>query len=94
MNVKANECTVSKLFCVSVSQALALGARAVFVGRPVLWGLAHNGEEGVYSVLKLLNDEFVMAMKLAGAVRVEVSLCVKVLCSVCSACSVCCVCSV
>jgi hypothetical protein len=27
-------------------QALALGARAVFIGRPVLWGLVHNGEEG------------------------------------------------
>ena len=55
------------------SQALALGARAVFLGRPVLWGLAHSGEEGVYNVLKLLNEEFVLAMKLIGCVKVAVS---------------------
>lgn len=53
---------------------MCLGARAVFVGRPVLWGLAHDGETGVYNVLKLLNDEFVMAMKLTGSVRVQVML--------------------
>lgn len=53
-------------------QALALGARAVFLGRPVLWGLAHSGEEGVFNVLKLLNDELVLAMKLAGCVKLAV----------------------
>lgn len=46
--------------------ALALGARAVFVGRPVLWGLAANGGEGVVSVLTLLKSELVRAMQLAG----------------------------
>jgi 4-hydroxymandelate oxidase len=46
--------------------ALALGARAVFVGRPVLWGLAANGEAGVKSVLSLLHAELVRAMQLAG----------------------------
>lgn len=51
-----------------VFKALCLGARAVFIGRPVLWGLSHSGEEGVSNVLKLLNDEFVLAMKLAGVV--------------------------
>lgn len=45
----------------------------MFIGRPVLWGLAHSGEEGVGHVLKLLNDELVMAMKLAGAVTLAVS---------------------
>jgi isopentenyl diphosphate isomerase/L-lactate dehydrogenase-like FMN-dependent dehydrogenase len=45
----------------------------VFIGRPVLWGLAHSGEEGVCGVLQLLNDELVLAMKLAGAVTVGVS---------------------
>eukprot|EP00606_Chrysophyceae_sp_TOSAG23-5_P001434 GSChrysophyteH2.ASY1.ANO1.1300.1 assembled CDS len=49
-----------------VLKALALGARAVFVGRPVLWGLAHSGEEGVHHVLTLLNEEFKLAMALAG----------------------------
>ena len=53
-----------------LSQALALGARAVFLGRPVLWGLAHSGEDGVADVLKLINDELIMAMKLLGCLRV------------------------
>lgn len=53
-----------------VFKALALGARAVFIGRPVVWGLAHSGEEGVSHVLKLLNDEFTLAMKLAGCVSI------------------------
>lgn len=55
-----------------VLKALALGARAVFIGRPVLWGLAHSGEEGVSNVLKLLNDEFTLAMKLTGTVTLSV----------------------
>ncbi len=50
-----------------VLRALALGARAVFVGRPVLWGLATDGAEGVQTVLEGLTDELVHAMMLAGA---------------------------
>jgi 4-hydroxymandelate oxidase len=46
--------------------ALALGARAVFVGRPVLWGLATGGSEGVASVLRLLRDELLRGAQLAG----------------------------
>lgn len=46
--------------------ALGLGARAVFVGRPILWGLAADGEEGVAAVLALLTNELVRAMQLAG----------------------------
>ncbi len=46
--------------------ALALGARAVFVGRPVLWGLSHAGREGVRTILELLHAELVRAMRLAG----------------------------
>ena len=46
--------------------ALALGARAVFVGRPVLWGLSCGGREGVHAVLELLQTELVRAMRLAG----------------------------
>jgi isopentenyl diphosphate isomerase/L-lactate dehydrogenase-like FMN-dependent dehydrogenase len=38
----------------------------------VLWGLAHSGEEGVYNVLKLINDELILAMKLAGCVSLNV----------------------
>lgn len=55
-------------------KAIALGARAVFIGRPVLWGLAHSGEEGVSNVLQLLNDELVLAMRLSGALKLSVSI--------------------
>ena len=51
-------------------KAVCLGARAVFVGRPVLWGLAHSGEEGVYNAIKLLRDEFYLAMQLMGTVSI------------------------
>lgn len=44
----------------------------MFIGRPVLWGLAHSGEEGVHRVLELLNAELVLAMKLAGTVALKV----------------------
>jgi 4-hydroxymandelate oxidase len=50
-----------------VLKALALGARAVFVGRPVLYGLAVGGEQGARHVLELLRDELALAMALAGA---------------------------
>jgi 4-hydroxymandelate oxidase len=49
-----------------VLKALALGARAVLVGRPYLWGLAVDGETGVRRVLELLRDELQLAMILAG----------------------------
>ena len=50
-----------------VLKALALGARAVMVGRPVLWGLAVNGADGARAVLELLLAEFDNALALAGA---------------------------
>jgi isopentenyl diphosphate isomerase/L-lactate dehydrogenase-like FMN-dependent dehydrogenase len=50
-----------------ILKALALGARAVLVGRPVLWGLAAGGEAGAANVLRLLRDELDLAMALAGA---------------------------
>jgi 4-hydroxymandelate oxidase len=46
--------------------ALALGARAVLVGRPVVWGLAVAGEEGVFRVLELLRLELERALALCG----------------------------
>ena len=49
-----------------VVKALALGARAVLVGRPILWGLAVAGEDGAYRVLELLKAEFDLAMALCG----------------------------
>jgi 4-hydroxymandelate oxidase len=50
-----------------IVKALALGARAVLVGRPPLWGLAVNGADGVRMVLEHLHDEMVRAMRLVGA---------------------------
>lgn len=53
-----------------ILKALALGARAVLIGRPVLWGLAVGGEAGVARVLELLRHEFSVAMALAGCATV------------------------
>lgn len=49
-----------------VLKALALGARAVFLGRPVLWGLANDGKDGALSVLEMLANELDLAMALSG----------------------------
>lgn len=49
-----------------VLKALALGARAVLVGRPVLWGLAAAGAAGAAHVLRLLRDELQLAMAQCG----------------------------
>ena len=49
-----------------ILKALALGATAVQIGRPVLWGLASGGEPGVRKVLELLRQELDLAMALAG----------------------------
>jgi (S)-2-hydroxy-acid oxidase len=54
-----------------VFKALALGADFVWVGRPVLWGLAYKGEEGVRLMLRILSDEFRLCMGLAGVVNVK-----------------------
>jgi 4-hydroxymandelate oxidase len=52
-----------------VVKALALGARAVMIGRPVLWGLAVGGERGVRRVLELLLADIDTTLALAGAPR-------------------------
>ena len=52
-----------------VLKALALGARAVLGGRPILWGLAVGGEEGVAQVLELLRIEIEIGLKLLGCAR-------------------------
>ena len=53
-----------------VIKCLALGARAVFVARPVLYGLALAGEAGVRRTLELLRDEVRLGMALCGKTRV------------------------
>lgn len=49
-----------------VLKALSLGAGAVLIGRPYLWGLAADGQRGVRRVLELLTTELELAMALAG----------------------------
>jgi isopentenyl diphosphate isomerase/L-lactate dehydrogenase-like FMN-dependent dehydrogenase len=53
---------------VDVVKAIALGARAVPIGRPIVWGLVVDGEEGVADVLSLLRDEFDLAVALCRSV--------------------------
>ena len=54
-----------------VFKALALGATAVGVGRPYLWGLASFGQEGVEAVLAILRAELELIMRQAGVVSVS-----------------------
>ncbi len=54
-----------------VLKAIALGARAVLVGRPVLWGLCVAGEEGATKVLEILRRELDEAMLLCGCTRLS-----------------------
>lgn len=54
-----------------VVKALALGAKGVFLGRPLLYGLAADGEAGVSGVLKLFADEVARTMTLIGACGVD-----------------------
>jgi 4-hydroxymandelate oxidase len=54
-----------------VLKALALGASAVFIGRPYIYGLAAAGEAGVTQVINILHREFQMAMALTGRTNVE-----------------------
>ena len=54
-----------------VLKALALGATAVAIGRPLYWGLAVNGAAGVHHVLEILREEFNRAMAYCGQNSVD-----------------------
>ncbi len=56
---------------IDVLKALALGADLVAVGRPVLWGLAVGGADGVRHVLEIVRDELSLAMALAGCTTID-----------------------
>ena len=51
---------------IDVFKCLALGAKAVLIGRPILWGLGMDGEAGVNKVLNILKEELDLAMALSG----------------------------
>ena len=54
-----------------VLKAIALGADAVGIGRPVIWGLAHDGEAGVEQVCEILRFELDLAMGLCGCSSIK-----------------------
>ncbi len=54
-----------------ILKALALGAKAVLVGRPILWGLAVAGSQGVQHIIELLRDELDLAMALTGCATLQ-----------------------
>ncbi|MEH2070318.1 MAG: alpha-hydroxy acid oxidase [Nostoc sp.] len=54
-----------------ILKALALGAKAVLIGRPILWGLAVAGQAGVSHVISLLQDELNLAMALSGCAKLQ-----------------------
>ncbi|CAF1022876.1 unnamed protein product [Adineta steineri] len=49
-----------------ILKAIALGAKAVLIGRPVIWGLAVDGEQGVRNILEIFQKELNLAMMLCG----------------------------
>ncbi len=49
-----------------ILKSIALGADAVLIGRPFIWGLAYNGENGVTDVMNILKKELDLAMALCG----------------------------
>ena len=54
-----------------VLKALALGAKAVFIGRPYAWALAADGEAGVRKVIELLREELRNAMIATGCAKIS-----------------------
>jgi len=54
-----------------VLKALALGAKAVLIGRPTVWGFTAGGEAGMARLLELLTNELARAMKLTGVADVK-----------------------
>ena len=54
-----------------VLKCLALGANAVQIGRPLLWGLKHDGQKGVELVLDILKKEFIESMILSGCKNLQ-----------------------
>lgn len=54
-----------------ILKALALGAKAVLLGRPLVWGLACDGQQGVTRVIQIFEEELRIAMALTGCVQLK-----------------------
>jgi len=50
---------------------LALGAKSVFLSRPIAWGLSVNGQTGVKELLDILNEEFKLSMVLTNVMEIK-----------------------
>ena len=54
-----------------IFKAVAMGATAVGIGRPVLYSLASYGQKGVERMVRLLKDELIMVMRLMGTPQIS-----------------------
>ena len=63
--------TAGSVAVYDVFKAIALGASAVGIGRPYLWGLGAFGKEGVDRVLEILDDELRLAMRSCGTASIK-----------------------
>ncbi|XP_059612778.1 2-Hydroxyacid oxidase 1-like [Phlebotomus argentipes] len=54
-----------------VFKAIALGAKMVLLGRPIIWGLTVGGQDGVVDVLKIIQTEFDVAMAVSGCSKIS-----------------------
>jgi 4-hydroxymandelate oxidase len=54
-----------------ILKCIALGANAVQIGRPILWGLNYGGQEGIELVLNIINNEFTESMILSGCRNIQ-----------------------
>ena len=52
-------------------KCLAFGANAVFISRPVMWGLTMGGEQGVKNLMTMLNDELKLGMALTHCFKLS-----------------------
>ncbi len=54
-----------------ILKPLAISAKALFIGRPVLWGLAVSGKTGVSEIIYLLKDELTTAIAVSGCANLQ-----------------------
>jgi isopentenyl diphosphate isomerase/L-lactate dehydrogenase-like FMN-dependent dehydrogenase len=54
-----------------ILKAIALGANGILIGRPILWGLAVNGKNGIVDVVSILKKEFIRSMILTGCRSID-----------------------
>ena len=58
-----------KAFCYRGGEIFGLGATAVGIGRPYIWGLGAFGQAGVERVIDILHEEMILTMKMIGVLK-------------------------